>query len=153
MPAVSVNCHIDAPVERVFALASDFPNLAETVEGITKIEMLTDGPMGIGTRYRETRIMFKRECTEEMEITEFRPNEGYVLIADSHGCIYRSEFTFLPEDGGTKITMAFDAQAHGFLAKLMLPLSKLMMGTMVKCVQRDLDCLKARAEREATAAS
>ena len=153
MTAITVSCHIDAPVERVFELASDLPNAAERIDDITKIEMMTEGPVGVGTRFRETRIMFKKECTEEMEINEFVPNERYATVAGSHGCTYRAEFVFTPEGGGTLVAMNFESTAHTFMAKIMSVMFKFMTGTMVKCVQRDLECIKKHAEQGAAAAS
>ena len=91
---VSIKKHIVAPTERVFQRASDFAKAADVMSAIERIEMLTDGPVGIGTRFRETRIMFKREATEEMEVTAFDPPHSYALGAESHGCRYHSEFRF-----------------------------------------------------------
>ena len=154
MPGITVNCHVNAPVERVFANASNFAEVANYIDDITKTEMLTDGPVGVGTRFKETRVMFKRECTEVMEITEFEPNKRYVLHADSHGCLYITTFTFTPEGDGTKVTMDFRSEAHGLMAKLMTPLAKMMTKTLIKCVEKDMACLKAHSERtEAEAVS
>ncbi len=147
MPGISVSCQVNAPAERVFAHATNFAETASFIEGISKSEVLTDGPVGVGTRFRETRIMFKRECTEEMEITEFEPNERYVLQADSHGSLYVTTITFTPEDGGTNVTMDFRAEAHSLMAKLMTPLAKMMTNTMKKCVESDLACLKEHSEQ------
>ena len=58
--------HVETPVDRVFEVFSDIPRSHEMVDQIVRIEMLTDGPVGVGTRWRETRMMFKREATEEL---------------------------------------------------------------------------------------
>jgi carbon monoxide dehydrogenase subunit G len=147
MTGLTLTQQINAPVETVFHLATDLDHWAGRIKGITKIERLTTGPVGVGTRFRETRVMFGRQATEEMEFTVFEPNRRYVLEAESCGCHYRSEFRFEPADGGTRVTMEFGAEGRTFMAKLMGKLMGWMMtGTMRKCVQQDLDDLKAAAE-------
>lgn len=69
MTPIRMSTTIQAPPERAFAAFADFPHAARSVSGIERIEMLTDGPVGAGTRFRETRIMFGREATEEMKVT------------------------------------------------------------------------------------
>lgn len=36
---------------------------------------LTDSEKGVGTKFRETRMMGKREAGTELEVTEYVPNE------------------------------------------------------------------------------
>src|SRR5688572_3894697 len=44
-----------ASPDRVWALASDFANAPGRIKAITKVELLTPGPAGAGTRFREWR--------------------------------------------------------------------------------------------------
>ena len=59
---------VTRPVEDVFAVFTDLHRAAERIRGIERLEVLTDGPVGKGTRFRETRIMFRREATEEHRV-------------------------------------------------------------------------------------
>ena len=139
--------HVDAPVERVFAVASDIERAPEVISAITKMDMLTPGPVGVGTRFRETRIMFGKEATEVMEFTVFDPPRSYTLVADSHGCHYMSTFRFTPEAGGTRVDFEFTGDAHSFGAKVMSAvMGPLMKGTMRKMLAKDLRELKRSAE-------
>lgn len=139
--------HVDAPVERVFAVASDIERAPEVISAITKMDMLTPGPVGVGTRFRETRIMFGKEATEVMEFTVFDPPRSYTLVADSHGCHYMSTFRFTPEAGGTRVDFEFTGDAHSFGAKVMSAvMGPLMKGTMRKMLAKDLRELKHAAE-------
>ena len=58
MAQFTLKKHIEAPPERVFEVVTDLRGAPERIRGITKMEVLTEGPIGGGTRYRETRIMF-----------------------------------------------------------------------------------------------
>lgn len=141
--------HIAAPVDVVFDIFADITRIEERVEGITKVEILSDVKQGVGTRWRETRIMFGREATEEMEISDFQPNKSYDVVADSHGAHYHSRYTFTEKDGGTQVDMVFSAKAVSLAAKLMTPLAFLLKGTTQKALEADMDALKALCEQKA----
>jgi len=144
---MTMSKQIDAPVETVFDLCSDLRNAAERIRGIVRLEVLTDGPIRVGTRFRETRIMMRKECTEEMEIVEFTPPRSYTVACESCGCAYRTQFRFVPDGRGTRVDFDWSWQPLTFFAKLMMPLGKLMMGTMKKCIDNDLEDMKKAAEQ------
>jgi len=139
--------NIKADRAKVFAAMTDFANAAERISGISRMEMLTDGPVGVGTRFRETRIMMKREATETMEVTDFRPLESYTLEAHSCGCHYTSIISVADAGKGqTKVTMSFSGVPKTFAAKLMIPMGWLFRGMLKKCVLKDLADIKAYLE-------
>ena len=147
MAGFTVKTFVDAPPSRVFEAASDFANAHTFVRGITKVEMLTDGPVGVGTRFKETRVMFKRECTEEMEVTAFDAPRSYALGAESCGSRYRSELRFTPRGSGTDLEMVFDATPLTLLAKIMAFVMRPMMKKMVAEMAGDLEDIKTHVER------
>lgn len=146
MALFTIRKHVDAPREKVFEVASDFVNAAGFIRGITGIEMLTDGPVGVGTKFKETRVIMKREATEEMEVTAFDPPESYVLECESCGCRYRSEFRFTPSGGGTDVEMTFEGKGLTVFAKVMSFIMRPMMKMCMKETGKDLDDVKAAAE-------
>jgi uncharacterized membrane protein len=146
MPAITVQQHIHAPVEDVFAHCIDLEHLPERVRGIDKVEVLTEGPVADGTTFRETRTMFGREATEEMTFADFDPPNGYTLLAESHGTRYRTTHTFETVDGGTLVTMHFEARARSLTAKLMTPMYAMMKGKLEQCLLDDLQDLKNNLE-------
>lgn len=148
----SVDCHIAAPPDVVFARASDFRRAPETVTAITRMEILTSGPVGVGMRFRETRVLFGREATEEMTITAFEPPRRYTLSAESHGSRYHTELSFAPDGQGTRMTMTFQGTPVTLMARIMSVLMKPMMKTVMKACAKDLDDIKAAAERDHGAA-
>lgn len=139
---------VEAPRDRVFAVYSDIANAASRIPDIKRIEMLSTGPAGVGTRWRETRVMFGREASETMEITEFRPPEFYAVGADSCGIAYRTTFTFREAGPArTEVEMTFGAQPRTIMARIMGAVMGLMMkGVMRKCLASDLARLKQACE-------
>lgn len=154
MTSLSASTRVAAPRERVFDVYTNLENAAEHIPDITSIEMLSEGLFGVGTRWRETRVMFKKEATEEMEVTACDPPNGYTVEADSHGMHYTTHFSFVPDGDGTKVTWHFAGTPQTLGTKLLSPLfSALMKRTMQKCMQRDLDALREVCESGAASAS
>ena len=149
MAQFTLKKHIEAPPERVFEVVTDLRGAPERIRGITKMEVLTEGPIGVGTRYRETRIMFKREASEVMEITTFDPPRSMATRAESCGCLYHTEFRCTPSGGGTDLELLFDGQPQSFFGKLMGFLFSFMMKSCIKETEKDLDDIKAAVEGHA----
>jgi uncharacterized protein YndB with AHSA1/START domain len=151
---VTVTVMIEAPRDRVFAAATDLQRWPETMSQIKQLEVLTEGEVGTGTRFRETRVMYGREATEEMEITAFEPPSRYTVEANSHGVRYISTFHFVDHpSGGTQVTMTFDGQPQTLSAKLLGGLMKPMIKkAILRSVTQDLEELKDTIEREWAAA-
>ncbi len=138
---------VHAPVEKVFSTFTNFREAENHVSGIAKLEVLTDGPIGVGTKFRETRIMFKKEAVEEMEIRSFEPNKSYSVGCHSCGADFHTTFHFVPRGEATEVKMDMNCKPVSLFAKIMSPLTSLMMGpTMKKCIQSDLNDLAAVAE-------
>ncbi len=141
---------ITAPLEEVFERATDFANLAEFVSGITNVEMLTDGPTCVGTRFRETRIIFGKEAVEEMEVTAFEQDKAIEIVADNCGVRYQTRYTFEQEgEDQTVVRLHMTATPLTTTAKVMgVVLTPLMKGTMCKCRENDLADLRRICEAD-----
>lgn len=150
---ITTSKHINAPLDVTFNVFSDVQRIQDRIDGITKVEILSEVTEGVGTRWHETRMMFGREATEEMEISAFRPNHSYEVVASSHGMDYRTLFMFTKKDGGTLVEMTFSGKATSWSARLMTPLGWLMAGTMRKALEADMDDLKAVCEQLAAEAA
>ena len=150
MADFQVTKHIAAPPEVVFDVATDLPHVAEHVRGIDKIELLTPGPVGVGTKWLETRTMMGVQSTETLEVkTFFRPSK-FVIACESCGCYFESIFSFAPAANGTNVTLDVHTKPLTLMAKVMSPIGDLMMkGTMRKYLEEDLDDVKRVAESRA----
>jgi carbon monoxide dehydrogenase subunit G len=138
---------IHAPIERVFDTVAHIENFSKAVSGIVKVEHLSDVKSGVGTRFRETRLMGRREASTELEVTEYVENDHVRLVTDAGGTIWDTVFTVRPvSEGSVELTMVMDANAHKFLARLMNPLIK---GIIRKAIERDMDAVKAHCEGRA----
>ena len=91
-------------------------------------------------------MMFKREATEEMEITSFEPPRSYTLGCESHGCRYETTFTLSAEGDGTDVELHFEARPLTVTAKVLGVLTRPLIKMCAKEVAKDLDDLKETVE-------
>ncbi len=150
MPTVRVTRPIAAEPEAVFDVFTRLREAPEHIRDITNLDVLTDGPIGAGTRFRETRVIFGREATEEMEITGFEPPQSYTVECTNHGAHYQTQYHFEPTQGGCAVTCIFTVTPLTFLAKLFSPLSSLMSRSLKECLSRDIEDLQRVLEPSAT---
>ncbi|NRA57795.1 MAG: SRPBCC family protein [Phycisphaerales bacterium] len=148
---MQLSTHIDAPAEAVFAAASDFPNATAMVEGINAVEMLSpanDGsPIGVGTRFRETRTMMGKQATEEMEVSTFDPPHSYTLSALSCGVQFDSKVEVIPDGQGCRLGYDILGVPTTLFARVVgAIMTPLMKGSMRKAMEKDLSDIKAYVE-------
>lgn len=152
---MALTCKVDvliaAPPERVWAGLVDVDRMGEWMKGLVRIERLTEGPLTVGSQFRETRKMWGREAGEVFEVTVFDPPRLLELYVDgkrgSSGCgEYRFRHTLTPEGAGTRLTLSGE---FGGQKGCMAFLSKLMLGMMKKAFRKELLAFGAWVERTA----
>ena len=146
MARTTVRRTIQAPIERVFDTVAHIENFSKAVPHIVNVEFLSEQRKGVGTRFRETRLMGKREASTELEVTEYVENERIRLVSDQGGTIWDTVFTVQPAaQGGVELEMVMDANAYKLLARLFNPLIK---GMIRKFIEKDMDAVKAYCEQD-----
>lgn len=144
---------IPASAEQVWAVLTNIEAAPRTLSDVMRVEMLTPGPYAVGTRWRETRKMFGFEGTEEMEVAVADAPHRTVIVADSAGAAYRTEFLLSPISGSPdaiQLTMVFSAapQAQGGLkGRLMGVMAKVGMKATRTAMEQDLEDIAAAATR------
>lgn len=146
---MSLTQHVNAPADKVWAVISDIPNSATTLSGIDSIQMLSDGPYGEGTRWKETRTMMGKSETVELWVSQADPPRSTTVKGLQSGADYTSRMTLVDRDGGTDLTMTFGAELinPSRLNKLaMAVFGKLGMTMTRKALAKDLAEIAAKAE-------
>lgn len=145
---VKAKCTINATKVEVFNAFSDLKNLANNVRAIKSIEILTPGDVGIGSKFKETRLMFGKESSETMEITQFSPSDYFKEEAHSNGMHYATEWRFIDEENKTTVSIDFSGTPTTLTARLLNVLFSFMTGGMKKAFLADMDDLKKMLEKE-----
>ncbi len=116
---IQVTQDIAAPSERVWAIITDLAGWPEVLTGVDEVEILAGGDeFGIGTRWRETRMMFGSKATEEMEVGTLDEGRSYGVVAESRGTRYATSMEVVPtREGASRLTMTFGGEPTSGLAK------------------------------------
>lgn len=108
---------VGAPPERAFELLSNLANEPTWNPTCKLAEKITDGPVGVGTKYR---AQWKGGPVVEVEISTFDAphswsggNKGSLEVTSSG--------RITPEGTGSRVEWDFEAIPHGFM-KLMAPM-------------------------------
>ena len=152
MSTVAVSRLVDAPVDDVWRTFTDLGGRCEWMSTVNRVELLTRGPFGTGTVWRESRTMVDGdEVTEEFRVRECVAGERFVVASPGIGADYRMTYTFTPVDhgrhrGGTMVTVVQDgAPTQRGGRWLALVFGGLAAMTVESALRRDLDDLAAVA--------
>jgi uncharacterized membrane protein len=146
---IEVSREIGAPAERVWALITDLPDSPSVVSAITSVEILGGGEaFEVGTRWRETRTMFGRVATEEMEVATMDPGRSYTVTAGSHGTRYESAFEVIPAgDHACILRMTFAGEPTSVASRVMAAtIGRMFAGATRRAVEQDLADIAGAAE-------
>ena len=87
-----------------------------------RMELIGDGPVRVGSRYRlEMEVQGKR-ITRESEVVEYDPPRHITLHSAKDGLFAWFDYRVEPEGDGTRITLAIRLATDRFWPRLVLPL-------------------------------
>jgi uncharacterized protein YndB with AHSA1/START domain len=103
---------IERPPAEVFAYLADFERIPTWNYAIEETRKVSDGPVGVGTRYRQVRTV-PRHSEESFEVTELEP-ESRLAIEGTFGPFPgRLTYQLEPTSGGTRVTNLVELQPTG----------------------------------------
>jgi uncharacterized protein YndB with AHSA1/START domain len=138
-----ISVHIGSPVDKVFAYLADAGNLRAWQTDLVENEQLTEGPIRVGTRFREVRRTGPRQSKIQAEITAFEPNKRFATKTVM-GPQATVSYAFNAENDGTRLTYQFALQTSGFM-RLMEPV---IAGSIKKDAEADFQKLKRILESQ-----
>jgi uncharacterized membrane protein len=98
----------------VFAYLAAFENVPTWNYAIAETRKISDGPVGVGTRYRQVRKL-PRPSEESFEVTEFDPDARLSIEGTFGRLSGRLHYMLEPVAGGTRVTNVIDLQPTGAL--------------------------------------
>lgn len=147
---------IERSPEVAFAYAVDTDRVREWMPEISSLERLDDGPVKLGSRFRETRLMKGKAVTAEIEVvahdgppTRTTPPYTHAGRASAMGVEGTYTLTFHADGPGrTRVELLAEARATSFLAK---PLVGMIVKAMEQSDGDQLQRLKTAVERDTPA--
>lgn len=117
---------IERPIEEVFDFATNLANASKVMPNVTKAEMVTEGGMKPGAKFRETRVMKGKEHTMLIEILEHSRPSIHAAKSAMMGMCATFTFRFLAEGKGTRVELEAEVRGN-FLWWLFLGMISRMM--------------------------
>src|SRR5690348_6799459 len=108
---------INRPAEEVFDFLADARNEPRWLPGASGVEKVSDGPVGLGTRFRGE---YARIGTVTIEIVAFERPARVTFHGRARSMEFDDAVTLAPSPGGTILRAAMESHPGGFL-KLMTP--------------------------------
>jgi uncharacterized protein YndB with AHSA1/START domain len=112
---------INRGTDVVFAYLADFSNVPRWNYAISETRKTSDGPVGVGSRYRQTRTLPGRS-EETFEVTSFDPGRRLAIRGGLGPFHSEVVYVLTPAEGGTTVTNTMNLQATGPL-RLVAPLA------------------------------
>jgi hypothetical protein len=152
MSTVSVTQVIEASTDRVWRVFTDLRSRVGWLSTVEAIEIVTAGPFGGGTVWRETRsVAGGPAVTEEFHVVECTPGQRFVVASPGIGADYRMIYRIAPielgrHQGGTAVTVVQDGVPSGASGRLLaLVFGGLAARTVEGALRQDLRDLAAAA--------
>ena len=144
MSEITVTRTINAPLDFVFDTVSDIKSFSKAIEDIIHVEFLSNRQAGVGTKFRETRILNGREVSSDLEVIEFVENDHIRLVSEAGGTTWDSVFTVTQQNGDTLLKLQMEARPHKLMAKLATPMMKYFIKN---ALEKDMDAVKTYCEK------
>ena len=145
---VEASLTINGSRSAVWAATTDIPGFAQRLSGVEKIEVVEQPATGlVGTRWKETRILFGKPATVEKWITEAKENEFYTTRAEQDGFVFITTNRVSGTDGNVTLTGIHETRPEGFAAKLKALPMVFFKGVIKKAILQDLKDIKKVVER------
>jgi carbon monoxide dehydrogenase subunit G len=100
---------IQRPAEDVFEFLSDLGNAPKWQRGVAESRRTSEGPIRVGTRFRETVRTMGMRFEAMCEVTVFDPPRKFSMTADGKMIHYEGDFTFEPIAGGEATRLSVTA--------------------------------------------
>lgn len=145
MSVYNSTIQINASLEKVFNTISKPGEFSNAIPHILEVEFLSDIREGVGTKFKETRLMNKRKASTILEVTEFTNNESIRLVSKAGGTTWDSLFQVKPEDDHVTLSLEMKAIPHNIFARMM---NRFIKGMLEKALNDDLKSVKGYCENQ-----
>lgn len=143
MHSFELSEHIRKPPKEVFAVIANPAEGAKVMDNIKETKKTTSGPIAVGTRFLETRMVNGKENQAELLVSAYEPPKHVAISTETEGIKVEYHYHLSEENGGTLVRWVCELEASG-LRKMMLPM---VAGIMKKEDGDHLKKIKAILEK------
>jgi uncharacterized membrane protein len=113
---------IARPIDQVFLFLVNPRNNSLWQEGVIESKQISEGPVDVRTRGRDTRKFLGRQVECDYEIVEYEPEEKIRFKSVSGPIQFNGSYTFQSVQQGTRFTLTIEGDAGRWFS-LMGPLA------------------------------
>jgi hypothetical protein len=141
-----------APPALIFATVADIMSWPQIIGSVTRVELLTPGPIGLGTRLSLGRIRFGVETTEELEIATMDRPHRLRLVAEDRGMRYELDHMVDAVFGaGSRLMLAFRTRPNTAAGRVLADFARTFMELRLRDeLEQDLADLAVAIEAQAS---
>lgn len=120
MTTVTVETRVNASADAVFRAVSDIETMPRINPDVVRVEFLTEQRTGVGTRFRETRRMGRKEHQFELEVRGYDEAARTVrYVNDSHGTVWDTTVKVDADGDGARVRFAMDCIGSTMVKRVM----------------------------------
>lgn len=105
---------INRPIEGVFTMLTDVDRWEQWAGELSEVKKTSEGPLGVGSTFIGVVKLLGRRMENTHEVTEYEPSRKFGFKITSGPVPGEGGFTFESVAGGTKVSLAFEAEPGGF---------------------------------------
>jgi uncharacterized protein YndB with AHSA1/START domain len=121
MPSFSHTVEIPRPAEEVFPWLLEEDKVPQWTGSLEAYELVGGGPIGQGSRVRQTLELSGHRFSIEMEVVRHEPPHAADTRFGMSGVEVEMTYRLAPASPGTRLTQTIDARASGFKARMLIP--------------------------------
>ena len=114
MVKIEVSTVINRPLEEVFAFMSNPENDPQWQSETSETELTSQGPVGVGSTYRDVGFFLGRRIESVYEFTEFEPNKKFSLKTTSGPLPIEATISYEALEEGTQVNFLAQGEVGGF---------------------------------------
>jgi hypothetical protein len=127
----------------VFAYLADLQHIPEWNWAIASTRKVTPGPVAVGTRYQQTRVV-PRPAVEMLELTALEPTVRIEVVGDLAGFRAHLVYELAPGGTGTSLTNIVELHRDGLLT----PVTALIGRPLKAAVAKNLEALRQLLQQQ-----
>jgi len=109
---INTSIEINRPVSEVFNFVADFSNNPKWMP-VQSVKKISDGAIGQGTRFKQQFELMGANYEVDCVITAFELDKKIAFNYDAPLFNWRGEYTFAPENNGTRLTATGNISLSG----------------------------------------
>ena len=106
---------INRPVEEVFAYVCELQNGPKWQPALVEVRRISEGPLGIGTKYTGVRKFMGLKVESFIEYTIYEQDKRFSMKSVSGNSPFEQSFLFESKDEGTQLTTRLDLETSGLM--------------------------------------